>query len=601
MSNTDTINVVYYGYVFDASGYGNAARAYIHALHEAGIALSVVDLANRGHQVHDALVESLQGQSADADFHLFHGIPPQWARLAFKQSRGIGMTVWETDAMPTQWRNTLNHMLEVWLPCEFNVTAFARALDRPVFRLPHPMSSRGKNGFDAAQNPLKEISVDDFVFYSIFEWQDRKCPDGLLSSFLGEFSASDRAALVIKTNPGAVGVARAALDAARKSSRSDARVLLYPEGWNDAQISALHERGNCYVSLHRGEGWNCPLFDAACLGRPVIATAYSGPMDYLRADDHGLVRYRKCPVQQPYLYYNSNMQWADPDLQHASELMRWTYGHQEEASARALRAAPETRESFSARRVGESARARMLSLIRMARPDRWKQVANGSLAKELAPPQPIPGEWYDSDYFETGLKSNWDGGYSWNSFAGLFEETARFLADLFPEAHTFLDVGCARGFLVRTLRERGKQAWGIDFSPWAIRNADRACAGFLQLASVDAFAIERKFDVVTAFSLLESLTEEQVRSFLRRFRNAAAVLFAVIHTHQNKTAAQSLARPDNDLSHITLRPREWWDSEFRAAGWRSWVNDADGCSRAQEQGLPSRMAWDVFAYLSAAE
>ncbi len=602
MSAADTMNVVYYGYVFDASGYGNAARAYIHALHDAGIALSVVDLANRGHQVHDGLVESLQGHNPDADFHLFHGIPPQWARLAFKQSHSIGMTVWETDAMPTQWRNALNHVLEVWLPCEFNVTAFERALDRPVFRLPHPkISTHGKNGLHGNRDPLGEIPTDDFVFYSIFEWQDRKCPNGLLTSFLGEFSAADRAALVIKTNPGAVGVASAALDSARKSTRSDARVLLYPEGWNDDQISALHARGNCYVSLHRGEGWNYPLFDAACEGRPVIATAYSGPMDYLRAEAHGLVRYRKCRVQQPYLYYNSSMQWADPDLGHASELMRWTYTHQGEAIARAQQVAPAIRESFSPWMVGESAKARMLSLMRRTRPDRWQQVTHGSRAKELAPPQPIPGAWFDSDYFETGLKSNWHDGYSWKSFSGLFQETARLLVDLFPEARTFLDVGCAKGFLVRSLREQGKEAWGIDFSPWAIRNGERSCTEYLKLASVDDFAIERRFDLILAFSVFESLTEAQVRNFLRRFRSAGSMLFAVVHTLERSVAAQSPPVQDHDLSHITLRPRQWWDVELREAGWRNCSSDARGTTCAQENGLPSRMAWDVFCYIPNVE
>ncbi len=274
------------------------------------------------------------------------------------------------------------------------------------------------------------------------------------------------------------------------------------------------------------------------------------------------------------------------------------YGHQEEAEARAQRAAPGIRESFSPRMVGESAKARMLSLMRRTRPERWKQVANGSRAKELAPPQPIPGDWYDSDYFETGLKSNWSNGYSWNSFSGLFQETARFLTDLFPEARTFLDVGCAKGFLVRSLREQGKEAWGIDFSPWAIRNAERACAGFLELASVDNFAIERKFDLILVFSLLESLMEEQVRNFLRRFRGAGSVLFAVILTMERSGAAQSPPTQDNDLSHITLRPRQWWDAEFREAGWQSCASDVDGKSCLQEHGLPSRMAWDVFAYVS---
>ena len=52
----DELSVIYYGYVFDASGYGEAARAYIHALHTAGVDVSVVDLANRERQVRDELI-----------------------------------------------------------------------------------------------------------------------------------------------------------------------------------------------------------------------------------------------------------------------------------------------------------------------------------------------------------------------------------------------------------------------------------------------------------------------------------------------------------------------------------------------------------------
>ena len=120
----DNITLTYYGHVFDASGYGQAARSYIHALHGAGVKLSVVDLMNHGRQVHDDLVESLIGRSTNPDFHLFHGIPPQWGRLAFRLPNAIGMTVWETDTMPTQWRNILGHVIDVWLPCRFNVETF---------------------------------------------------------------------------------------------------------------------------------------------------------------------------------------------------------------------------------------------------------------------------------------------------------------------------------------------------------------------------------------------------------------------------------------------------------------------------------------------
>ena len=84
------IRLAYYGYLFDASGYGQAARAHVHALHRAGVELSVVDLQGHAPQVPDTLVESLLRRRLDPDLHLFHGIPPQWARRAFALPNAIG-------------------------------------------------------------------------------------------------------------------------------------------------------------------------------------------------------------------------------------------------------------------------------------------------------------------------------------------------------------------------------------------------------------------------------------------------------------------------------------------------------------------------------
>ena len=175
------VKVTYYGHVFDASGYGRAARAYIHALHAAGVSLAVVDLMNHGRQVRDDLVESLLGRRLDADFHLFHGIPPQWARLAFPRGNAIGMTVWETDTMPAQWRTALSHVIDVWVPCEFNAEVFRRQLRTSVFRLPHvALPPVHLNGTVVDADRLIGSSPADFVFYSIFEWQDRKGPHDML-------------------------------------------------------------------------------------------------------------------------------------------------------------------------------------------------------------------------------------------------------------------------------------------------------------------------------------------------------------------------------------------------------------------------------------
>ena len=595
----DDLRLTYYGHVFDASGYGRAARAYVHALHRAGVTLSVIDLPRRPErQVRDPLVESLLERSITPDFHLFHGIPPQWASRAFPLRNTIGMTVWETDAMPMQWRPALNHVIDVWLPCEFNVAVFGRELRSPVFRLPHPVTDVAPPIADESA-PTLGADRDEFVFYSIFEWQDRKCPDELLATFLSTFHGSDGAHLIIKTNPGAAAAAAQAVAAIRRRTGSHARVTVHAEAWGDDRVEALHRRGDCYVSLHRGEGWGYPLFDAASRGTPAIATAYSGPLDYLTPSHCHLVPYRLAPVQQRYLYYHPRMRWAEPDLNRAAERMRWVFEHRESARDCAARSAARIREEFSLDRVGQLARDRLLELLRRHDAGRFRKLSRARDARRFQPPIPVPPEWYDADYFERGVKSNWEGGYHWADFAGLFRDTAAFLTEMFPDAHTFLDVGCARGFLVRALRERGHDALGIDHSPWAIAHADDEARPHVMQAGVDAYRPAGEFDMLLLFDLLPHLTEAQAEAFLQRARAwTRTALVAVIASFDDdaQEAVWLAGHDDNDLSHVLMRTRTWWDALFRRAGWRQDPLHRVAAAACERHPLPKRMGWKLYVY-----
>src|SRR5207247_1661395 len=133
-----------------------------------------------------------------------------------------------------------------------------------------------------------------------------------------------------------------------------------------------------------------------------------------------------------------------------------------------------------------------------------------------------------------------------------------------------LDAGCAKGFLVRTLRERGKEAWGFDHSAWAIEHAEEAARPFLGLASVEKVEFERGHDVLLCFSLLESLTEEQALRFLSHARSQTRMALAAVILSRNEqdSGAGDSRDEDRDLSHITLHDRAWWRDLLGRAGWR---------------------------------
>jgi ADP-heptose:LPS heptosyltransferase/glycosyltransferase involved in cell wall biosynthesis len=587
------LGLAYHGHVFDASGYGNAARNYIHALHAAGVQLSVHDLSRGAPQVHDELVESLIDRPIHADFHLFHGIPSVWARDAFRLPNAIGMTVWETDTMPPQWRNTLNHVLQVWLPCDFNITAFRCEIRRSLFKLPHPVVYRnGTRPLDSPGDFLR-VAPGEFVVYSIFEWQERKGPVEQIKAYLSAFSRDDNTALILKTNGAACEPARQAIQAARESTGSDARVELRCENWDDAQVATLHSRGDCYLSLHRGEGWGYPLFEAVCEGKPVVATAYSGPLEYLDERRHHLVRYRLGPVQQQYRFYHSGMRWAEPDWQHAAECLRAVYRDRETSRALAAQAASEIKARYSLETVGELARDRLLDLLQRTDARRFQQVALLDRAERFRPPVPIPATWFDADYFDNGLKSNWTGGYAWEHFRGLFHDTAAFLSRMFPNAHSYLDAGCAKGFLVRSLRAAGKEAWGFDVSSYAIEAAAEA-RQWLSVSSAEEYTPGRAYDLVVALHLLSQLSDDQARRFLQRIRpHTRTALFAVIPLGEQDDCPPA---PTGDLGHINLRTRDWWHKLFLDCGWRQDPLHSAFEQACQHHDLPQRIGWQIFVY-----
>src|SRR5262249_52924807 len=133
------------------------------------------------------------------------------------------------------------------------------------------------------------VGKDDYVFYSIFDWQERKGPNEMIEAFLRAFPNGEPVVLVLKANPGAAVISKSTLADIRRRVPSQARIEIRSEAWSEEQIAALQQRGDCYLSLHRGEGWNYPLFEAAGRGKSIVATGFSGPTEYLADTVHRLV------------------------------------------------------------------------------------------------------------------------------------------------------------------------------------------------------------------------------------------------------------------------------------------------------------------------
>lgn len=179
----------------------------------------------------------------------------------------------------------------------------------------------------------------------------------------------------------------------------------------------------------------------------------------------------------------------------------------------------------------------------------------------------VPADFYDEQYYVGEGKSNWDNAYDLKNFGKLFRKWAVFLIIGFPESKSFLDVGCARGFLEKSFIDLAKhnkrddlEIGGFDLSPWAIANAAEDAKPFISMASVDNYVFKRKYDVLISLDTFEHLSEEQSTDFLKRSRKFINdYCFLVIALDEERQRAEP--------SHVNLQNREWWESKISECGW----------------------------------
>ena len=88
------------------------------------------------------------------------------------------------------------------------------------------------------------------------------------------------------------------------------------------RVMALYKACDCYVSLHRAEGFGRGIAEALLLGKQVITTGYSGNMDFCREPRVALVRHKIRAVDRGEYFWGDGQFWAEPDIDHAAQLMR---------------------------------------------------------------------------------------------------------------------------------------------------------------------------------------------------------------------------------------------------------------------------------------
>ena len=380
------VNVV--GYFRSELGMGEAARQLVAALDAKDIPVlpihgQTIPLSRQGH-----VYETVAPDDAVFPINLIcmnADVLPEFAAQAghdfFASRYSVGLWFWEVNRFPERWRGSFSLLEEVWAPTAHVAAALEPMATKPVNTIRIPVQAPSVSACSRAELGLPR---DGFLFLFSFDYLSvfaRKNPLALIDAFIRGFEPGEGAHLVIKCiNHERDPNAHARLLEAAARHRDITVIDRYMSPDDNAALTWLCDS---YVSLHRAEGFGLGMAEAMALAKPVIATGYSGNLDFMTATNSLLVDYRLVPIGTGAEPYPADGEWAEPDIGHASALMRRLLDDPAAARALGARAAAEIDRTHSPVAAGEVL-SRRLESIRATGRARRASDRLGSLGPALA-------------------------------------------------------------------------------------------------------------------------------------------------------------------------------------------------------------------------
>jgi len=326
MPNNGNVGLNLVGYLRAEMGVGESARAAAKAALAAGIPLALRNIDSTGGQRSEDYSAGPTRDGLPYPITVFHVNADQTnvVHASLDQDRqcqhyNVGCWAWELSRFPDRWTSAFDYYQEIWTPSTFCVASIAQKSPIPVIHIPHAIDvdvspSLGREYFG--------LPTDRFIFLTLFDMLSvfaRKNPLGTIQAFATAFGHDTSVHLVVKVNNGQRFPNQFTI---LQERAAEYRITVIDSTFTRPETQNFINVCDCLVSLHRSEGFGLTLAEAMFLGKPVIATAYSGNMDFTTSDNSFLVPYSLIPVGKDNEPYDEDCLWADPCIEQAAQHMR---------------------------------------------------------------------------------------------------------------------------------------------------------------------------------------------------------------------------------------------------------------------------------------
>ena len=323
------LNIV--GFLTADLGVGESARCMVRAADAAGIPAALVPLKlNCKNRAGDQTYAARLQEDNPHDVNVVHLDPPASRDLDHHHGKhfragkyNIAYFAWELPEFPDAWTPSFDYYDEVWCPSDFTAAALRLKSPVPVLTMPHAISFVRPTDGTATLRARFGLAPDAFLFLTLFDFNSyaaRKNPRAVLAAFRQSGLAGAGAALVVKVQN--VAGNEADFAALQAGVRDLPGTVVLTETLPRADIYALEAACDCFVSLHRSEGFGLAVAESMYLGKPIVATDWSATAEFLNPANGCPVRATLVTLDQNHGPYAKGSTWADPDPSHAAEWMR---------------------------------------------------------------------------------------------------------------------------------------------------------------------------------------------------------------------------------------------------------------------------------------